>query len=178
MEENNETTMAGLFAIKVRVGNAEIEVFAPEKDFVLDESSRLIEQFILAPIVSNSVEQENGFNNGSSFVMASETKPEKEQNLVEFLDQFTGLQTNLDKILVIGYWCEKKLGQPHFTIEDIQVKYKKEIKDQAPANLKRDLDQLKKRGFLMPPERLENGQLGYTLSRSGIKEVESKMLQE
>ncbi len=176
MEENNETTMAGLFAIKVRVGNAEIEVFAPEKDFVLDESSRLIEQFILAPIVSNSVEQENGFNNGSSFVMASETKPEKAQNLVEFLKQFNGLQTNLDKILVIGYWCEMKLRQPHFTAEDIEAKYE-EIRQQRPAHLKRDLESVRSKGFLMPPKKVENGRLAYTLSSSGIEEVESKMLQ-
>ncbi len=176
MEENNETTLAGLFAIKVRVGNAEIEVFAPEKDFVLDESSRLIEQFILTPILSSPTGQEHSLNNGSSKEsIAAEAKSEKAQNLAEFFKQFSGIQTNLDKILVMAYWCETKLGQSHFTIEDIEAKYE-EIRQLGPAKLKRDLESLIRKSFLMPPKK-ENGQLVYTLSSSGIEEVKSKMVQ-
>ncbi len=168
----------GLFAIKVRVGSAEIEVSAPEKDFVLDESSRLIEQFILTPIVSNAPNQAADFdlNKEASLVVSSEAKTTKPQNLVEFLKQFNNLQTNLNKMLVLGYWCEIKLGQPYFTVEDIQAKYE-EIREAAPAKIKRDLDILRAKGFLMPPKKSDSGSPIYTLSSSGIKEVEAKMPQ-
>lgn len=173
----SDTTMIGQFSIKVRIGNAEIEVSAPDKDFVLDESDRLIEQFKLTPTTSHPASQTMSLNNETSSV-ASETKLTKPQTFAEFFKQFTGLQTNLDKMLVIGYWFERKQNQPHFTIEDIQAKYKNEIKEAAPANIKRDLEKLRSKGLLMPPEKSDNGTLAYSLSNSGIKEVESKMSQE
>ena len=40
--EESDTPIQGQFSIKVRIGNAEIGVSAPEKDFVIDESNRLI----------------------------------------------------------------------------------------------------------------------------------------
>ena len=48
----------GQFSIKVRVGNAEIEVSVPEKDFVLNESRHLIEQFRLNADAPRSSEVE------------------------------------------------------------------------------------------------------------------------
>ena len=171
----NDTTIAGQFSIKVKLGNAEIEVSAPDKDFVLDESNRLIEQFKLAPIASHLTNQVADLNGATAHSAMAETRTTKPQTLAEFFKQFVGLQTNLDKMLVLGYWCEIKLGQPHFTMEDIQAKYK-EIREASPANITRDLNTLKSKGFLLPPEKSDDG-VTYALSNSGIKEVESKMSQ-
>lgn len=100
----------------------------------------------------------------------------KPQTLGEFLKQFIGLQTNLDKILVLGYWCEIKQGQSYFTSEDILARYK-ELREKKPANIKRDLNLLVARGFLIPPDKPDAGTPKYALSSLGIKEVESKMSQ-
>ena len=168
----HDITIPGQFSIKVKIGAAEIEVSAPEKDFVLDESNRLIEQFMLTSYGTN---QTVGFNGATAHSAMSETKTMKPETLAEFFKQFASLQTNLDKMLVIGYWCEIKQRQPHFTIEDIQAKYK-EVREPAPANITRDLNTLKSKGFLLPPEKSDDG-VTYALSNSGIKEVESKMSQ-
>jgi hypothetical protein len=174
VEESN-TTVLGQFSIKVKIGDAEIEVSAPEKDFVLDESNRLIEQFKLVPIASHTTNQAVDLNGATAHSAMSETRTMKPETLAEFFKQFASLQTNLDKMLAIGYWCEIKQHQPHFTIEDIQAKYK-EIREPAPANITRDLNTLKSKGFLLPPEKSDDG-VTYALSNSGIKEVESKMSQ-
>ena len=172
-ESDTTTTIPGQFSIKVKIGNAEIEVSAPEKDFVLDESNRLIEQFKLTPVISNVANQAIGLNGATTHSEVVETRATKPQTLAEFFRQFVNLPTNLDKMLVLGYWCEIKQGQPHFTMEDIQAKYK-EIKEPAPANITRDLNTLKAKGFLLPPEKSDEG-VTYALSNSGIKEVESKL---
>ena len=173
--EENEIAISAQFSIKVRVGNAEIEVSAPEKDFVLDESSRLIEQFILTPITVPSTNQASELNGATIYSAVTDGRVAKPQTLAEFFKQFAGLQTNLDKMLVLGYWCEIKLSQPHFTAEDVMAKYK-EIREAPPANIKRDLGILRSKGFLLPPEKTDDGTT-YALSNSGIKEVESKMSQ-
>src|SRR5579875_3482370 len=102
----SDVLKAGQFYIRVHTGNAEIEVAAPDKDFVLDESNRLIQQFKLdgaaQPTASPSVIQ------GEVKVLpdASQAYTSKPETLAEFYRQFGNLQTNLDKILVLGYWCE------------------------------------------------------------------------
>jgi len=173
-ESNIEKT--GQFSIKVRVGNAEIEVSAPEKDFVLNESKHLIEQFRLNGIAPHSTEVEIIQGEVMALPTMSQSRVVKPQTLAEFFKQFVGLQTHLDKILVFGYWCEIKQGQPHFTSEDILAKYK-EIREIPPANVRRDLGTLVSKGFLLPPGKSDDGTPTYALSRSGITEVESKMSQ-
>jgi CheY-like chemotaxis protein len=98
------------------------------------------------------------------------------QTLGEFFKQFVGLQTNLYKILIFGYWCEIKQGQSHFTSEDILAKYR-EARETPPANIGRDLRSLVSKGLLLPPGQSEDGTPTYALSNSGIKEVESRMSQ-
>ncbi len=56
--EESDFEKAGQFSIKVRVGNAEIAVSAPDKDFVLNESKYLIEQFRLNGVAPHSTEVE------------------------------------------------------------------------------------------------------------------------
>ncbi len=164
------------FSIKVRIGNAEIEVSAPDKDFVLNESKHLIEQFRLNTVAPHSSEVEIIQGEVTELPEASRARVVKPQTLGEFFKQFVGLQTNLDKILVFGYWCEIKQQQPHFTSEDILVKYK-EARETPPANVGRDIRTLVSKGFLLPPGKSDDGTQTYALSNSGIKEVESKMLQ-
>ena len=166
----------GQFSIKVRVGNAEIEVSAPDRDFVLNESKHLIEEFRLNAVAPHSTAVEIVQGEVMTLPAMSEGRAVKPQTLGEFFKQFVGLQTNLDKILVFGYWCEIKQSQPHFTSEDILAKYK-EAREMPPANIGRDLRSLVSKGFLLPPGKSDDGMPTYALSNSGIKEVESKMLQ-
>jgi len=172
--EESDTPIQGQFSIKVRIGNAEIGVSAPEKDFVIDESNRLIERFNLTAITPPLTNQAVDLNGATEHSGVPETKATKPQTLAEFFKQFVGLQTNLDKMLVLGYWCEVKLEEPHFTVEDLLAKYK-EIREIPPTNIKRDLGILRSKGLLLPPEKSDDGAT-YALSNSGIKEVESKML--
>ncbi len=166
----------GQFSIKVRLGNAEIEVCAPDKDFVLNESKHLIEQFRLNAVAPRSTEVEIIQGEVTALPEMSQTRVVKPQTLGEFFKQFVGLQTHLDKILVFGYWCEIKQSQPHFTSEDILAKYK-EAREIPPANVRRDLGTLVSKGFLLPPGKSDDGTPTYALSNSGIKEVELKMSQ-
>jgi hypothetical protein len=172
----SDLEMKGQFSIKVRVGNAEIAVSAPDKEFVLNESKHLIEQFRLHEVTPHSNEVEIVQGEVVAPLALPQTRILKPQTLGEFFKQFVGLQTNLDKILVFGYWCEIKQNQPHFTSEDIQAKYK-EVREIPPANLGRDLRTLQSKGFLLPPGKSDDGSSTYALSRSGISEVESKMTQ-
>ena len=167
----------GQFCIKVRVGNVEIEVSAPDRDFVLHESDRLIEQFGLDATANLSDKIQTAHVNAAIpfGIGTNQNEYGKPETLGEFYKQFSP-QTHLDKILVLGYWCEIKRGQQHFTSEDIIAKYK-EIKEPPPANIRRDLGSLVSKGLLLSPEKSEDGTQAYALSRSGVKEVESKMAQ-
>jgi hypothetical protein len=172
---DNENVKPPQFRIKVRKGDWEIEVSAPEKDFVLDESNRLIEQFSLGNGLSslskdNVIQSE--LNNSGGFELSKTLKP---QTLNEFYRQFK-FQTNLDRIIVFGYWCEVKLRKTPFTIEDILAKYK-EAKQPPPANIRRDIGSLVSKGFFMEAGRTEDGTLAYELTRTGIEEVENKLSQ-
>jgi hypothetical protein len=173
----NNGAYSGLFTIKVRAGNVEVEVSAPDKEFVLDESKNLFERFKIDTPALSPTQVEMLPGEVATLVETAQNKKEKPQTLGEFFRQFVGLQTNLDKILVLGYWCEIKQGQSHFTTEDIVAKYK-EIREKPPANINRDLGTLISKGLLLPPDKSEDGTQTYSLSRSGIQEVESKMPQE
>jgi hypothetical protein len=172
VENNNESI--GLFTIKVRTRNVEIEVSAPDKEFVLDESEKLFERFQVDSTALSPTQVELIPGEVTMLPETSKNRMEKPQALGEFFRQFIGLQTNLDKILVLGYWCEIKQGQPHFSTEDIIAKYR-EVREKPPANINRDLGTLVSRGLLLPPDKSEDGTQTYSLSRSGIEEVESKM---
>ena len=146
-------------------------VSAPDRDFVLNESDRLIERFNLTNPATRSLGDE--LIQGEVSYLPRATKP---QTLNEFFRQFK-LQTHLDKILVFGYWCEVRQGQAHFTSDDIMAKYK-EAKEPAPANIRRDISNLLGKGFLLSDGKSEDGTLAYELTNTGIREVESKMPQQ
>ena len=171
MVENNEEKI-GQFYIKVRVGYLEIEVSAPDKDFVLQESSRLITQFNLDSMENHSAKMDANKGDGASPHVqgVNQNRTDKPQTLGEFFRQFK-LQTNLDKILVLGYWCEVIQKQPSFALEDIVAKYK-EIKEPAPANMRRDLNSLVSKGLFLFDDKSEQT---YALTNTGINEVELKM---
>lgn len=173
MVENSFQNL-GQFSIRVRFGSAEIEISAPDRDFVLGESNRLIEQFKLNATTPHQTHVEVVQGEVTAIPEQPQTRSVKPQTFGEFIKQFAHLQTNLEKILVYGYWCEIKQGQPHFTEDDILTRYK-EARETQPAYIKRDLRSLISKGFLLPEEKSENGTSIYSLSNSGIKEVESKM---
>ncbi|HVB21626.1 MAG TPA: hypothetical protein VNG51_06745 [Ktedonobacteraceae bacterium] len=172
--ENNEVVdelaKEGQFRIRVRTSEWEVEVSAPDRDFVLNESDRLISQFSSTNPITHSTKEE--IIQGEVTYLPRATKP---QTLNEFFRQFK-LQTHLDKILVFGYWCEVRQGQAHFTSDDIMAKYK-EAKEPPPANIRRDISNLLGKGFLLSDGKSEDGTLAYELTNTGIREVESKMPQ-
>lgn len=172
--EESDFEKAGQFSIKVRVGNTEVAVSAPDREFVLNESKHLFEQFRLNGAVPLSTGTEVIQGEAMVHPVMPQTRLIKPQTLGEFFKQFVGLQTNLDKTLVFAYWCEIKQNQPHFTAEDIIAKYK-EARETPPQNVRRDLGTLVSKGFLLPPDKSDDGSPTYALSNSGIKEVESKM---
>jgi hypothetical protein len=164
----------GVFQIKIRVGNLEIEVSAPDEQFVLRETAHLIEQLKLNEVKSSSngveLRQESLNDQTDRFT----PRPAKGQTLNEFFRQFK-FQTNLEKTLVLGYWCEIRQGQ-HFTPEDILARYK-EVKEPTPANIRRDLSKLVGKGLLLS-SKSQDGLQAFELTNSGIREVESKLSQE
>ncbi len=172
--EENELETPGHYCIRVRRGDWEVAVSAPEKDFVRDESDRLIEKFMLNITAVYMKEVETPQDRATT-PLDGQSRYIKPQTLNEFYRQFK-LQTHLDKILVLGYWCEIKQGQPHFTSDDILTRYK-EIKEPAPANIRRDLGSLVAKGLLLSDGRSGDGVLTYELTNTGIKEVESKIPQ-
>jgi hypothetical protein len=162
----------GLFRIRVRKGDWEVDVSAPDRIFVLDEADRLIKQIsngnLASPLPKNTILDAEWLHLNES----NHPKASKPQTLNEFYRQFK-LNTNLDRILAFGYWCEVRQGQPHFTSEDILAKYK-EAKQPQPANIRRDFGTLVSKGFFMEAGRSEDGTLAYELTRTGIDEVELK----
>lgn len=172
--EENKTVMTGLYHIKVRQGDWEVEVAAPESDFVLNESNRLID--LLSTNVQFLNVQVDSVNREliPSTSEQEQSRNIKPQTITEFFRQFK-LQTHLEKMLVLGYWCEVKQQQSSFTQEDIRAKYK-EVKEPAPKNLGRDLGSLVAKGFLLSNGKSADGIL-YELTNTGIKEVEMKLPQ-
>ena len=175
-EAVDELEKEGQFHIRVRKGDWEVEVSAPDKSFVLAESSRLIERFSPTNSVTHSPKEEIIQGEVTYIPEPNQSKAVKRQTLNEFFRQFK-LQTHLDKILVFGYWCEVRQGQAHFTSDDIMAKYK-EAKEPAPANIRRDISNLLGKGFLLSDGKSEDGTLAYELTNTGIREVESKMPQQ
>lgn len=173
--EDAESIKEGQFRIRVRKGDWEVEVSAPDKDFVLEESNRLMDQFRLSSPVVHSPQVEVIQGEVTHLPELSQSRTAKPQTLNEFFRQFK-FQTNLEKTLVLGYWCEIRQGQ-HFTPEDILAKYK-EVKEPAPANIRRDLSNLVGKGLLLTSGKSEDGLQAYELTNSGIREVESKLSQE
>lgn len=171
----NELEETGQYSVRIRKGDWEIEVSAPEKDFVLTESDRLIDLLALSAANTDTSEAENISQRAVSYTEPGPSRNIKPQTLNEFVRQFK-LQTHLERILVLGYWCEIRQGQPSFTPDDILAKYR-EIREQPPANLRRDLGSLQGKGLLLSAGKSEEG-LSYALTNTGIKEVESKMLQQ
>ena len=167
-----ELEKSGQYRIRVRKGDWEVEVSASDKDFVLDESDRLIKHLSMAmvPLSQNEIIE----GDGSHQLELGKSRNLKPETLNEFIRQFK-LNTHLERIMVLGYWCEIKQGQPFFTMEDILAKYK-EIREQPPANIRRDLGTLQGRGLLLSAGKQEGA--AYGLTNSGIREVESKLLKE
>ena len=160
----------GQFYIRVRQGNWEVEVAAPNEAFVQEESSRLIEQVLSSKanlvyqpeesITGSIISSNNGQNH--SQVLDFET-------LGEFFWQFK-FRNNLDKILVLGYWYEKKLNQSSFRKDDIELKFK-EVREKPPTQIVRDIKGLVgKKGFLV-----EESKDSYSLTKKGMTEVEAKI---
>jgi hypothetical protein len=171
--EESEATLTGKYHIRVRKGDWEVEVSAPEKDFVLNESGHLMDLLSKQIEPTNVHEAEIVQDVLSVFPEIGQLRNVKPQTLNEFFRQFK-LQTHLEKILVLGYWCEVKQRQPQFTLDDIITRYK-EVKEPPPANVRRDLGSLVAKGFLLSNGKSVDGTT-YELTNTGIKEVETKLL--
>ncbi len=171
--EGSEATLTGQYRIKVRKGDWEVEVSAPEKDFVTSTSDRLLDLLSVQMKAADIREIEKPLEAPMIRVEPEQVRNIKPQTLNEFFRQFK-LQTHLEKILVLGYWCEIKQGQPHFSADDIISRYK-EVKEPPPANIRRDLGNLVAKGFLLSDGKSADGISTYELTNTGIKEVETKL---
>lgn len=171
-----ELRPAGQFTIRVRRGDWEIEVSAPDKAFVVERSESLMEQLKQdAPSPQTSLVKTTQGEETTQLALTQQ-RARKQQTANEFFRQLK-LQTHLDKILVLGYWLEMRQGQEQFTSEDILEKYK-EVREAPPANIRRDLGTLVTKGFLyQPPGKAGDGAVAYSITNSGIQEVESKAAQ-
>jgi hypothetical protein len=168
----DEDVNPGQYQIRLRKGDWELEIAAPERDFVLSEWERLANaSFVISDVSpSNGSEKKPSVNLLVADGNSENTRNSKPQTLVEFIKQFK-FQSNLEKTLVLGYWCEMKLRQPGFNRDDILAKYK-EAKEQAPKNIGRDLGILVSKGFLLQ----DNQSLEiYELTNTGIHEIEQKL---
>lgn len=163
---------AGQFTIRVRRGDWEIEVSAPDKDFVVTHSESLMEQFKHGAHSTHASPGKTAQGEDTTLHDPAQQRARKQQTTNEFFRQLKP-QTHLDKILVLGYWLEMRQGQEHFTPEDILEKYK-EVRETPPANIRRDIGTLVTRGFLWQPNKSDST---YTITNSGIEEVESKVAQ-
>jgi len=170
----------GQYQIRLRKGDWELEISAPDREFVLHEWERLgsipaTNMVVVDASLAKDSPSDRPIGNGNNMGLRN-VKP---QTLNEFFLQFK-FQTNLEKTLVLGYWCEIKLQQPGFTSEDIQIKYKeaKESKETTPKNIPRDLSSLVSKGFLLQNSKSPDGALAYELTNTGIHEVEQKLLSQ
>ena len=172
---NNPVLQDGQHTIKVRKGDFEVEVSSPDKDFVTSQINRLLEEH---------GGQSSYSSNGNNNILEERPVPQiaeasfrtmKPETLNEFYRKFK-LQTHLDKILVLGYWCEMKDGKPEFGAEDVLAKYK-EAKEQSPANIRRDMSSLVAKGLLRA-DKGSGGSVVYSLTNTGISEVETKLSPE
>ncbi len=141
---------------------------------MISESTRLIEKFKLTaatfPQPQAAIVQEDTDLPQQQDVSRS-IKP---QTVGEFFRQFNP-KNNLEKILVLGYWCERLNTQDSFTSEDILAKYK-EVREKPPALIGRDLKSLISKGFLFTVnEGRADTKSTYALTNTGIKEVETKI---
>jgi hypothetical protein len=162
----------GQYRIKMRKGNIEFEVSGPNEVFVIEQTERLLEQF------ANQAEQEQvaPVPQKATQELPPATQVDaafrlmKPESFNEFYRKYKP-QSNLEKILLFGYWFEMKQQQESFTQEDILGKFK-EAKEPNPANLKRDILSLVTKGWFLT----DKSQPGvYSLSNSGIQQVESKL---
>lgn len=165
----DENTNPGQYQIRLRKGDWELEISAPEKDFVLDEWERLAQSPLPDLPLNGSSETSHTSNHTGSNGDVENARNLKPQTIVEFIKQFK-FQNNLEKELALGYWCEIKLQQPGFTPEDIEEKYK-ETKENPPKNIRRDLRTLISKGFLMQDNKSEI----HELTSTGIREIEQKL---
>jgi hypothetical protein len=169
--ERNELEKAGQYCVRVRKGDWEIEISAPDKEFVMSESGNLMNQFMLNTTPAYPHEAGIAQDGIVTHLESGQSRNNKPQTLNEFYRQFKP-QTHLEKILLLGYWCEIKLGQSFFTAEEILSKYR-EVKESPPANIRRDLGSLQGKGLLLSAGKNEGA--AFALTNTGIKEVESKM---
>jgi hypothetical protein len=170
--EDTEAPKNHQYYIRVRHGNWEVEVSAYKEEFVINESTRLIEEFKLTSASPPQPQAAIGQEDINLHQEQDVSRPIKPQTAGEFLRQFI-LKTNLEKILVLGYWCEMVNKQSSFTSEDILAKFK-EVREKPPALIGRDLKSLVSRGFLVDEGRAD-AKSAYTLTNTGLKEVETKI---
>ncbi len=168
MVEDTEAKKSEHFYIRVRNGNWEVEVSASKEDFVKSESTRLIEEFKLTAATFPQPQAAIAREDTDLPQQQDVSRSIKPQTVGEFFRQFN-LKTNLEKILVLGYWCEMLNTQSSFTSDDILAKFK-EVREKQPALIGRDLKSLVSKGFLA-----DAGKSAYTLTNTGIKEVETKI---
>ncbi|MBU7047659.1 MAG: hypothetical protein HXS54_14590 [Theionarchaea archaeon] len=140
------------FAIRVKKGNAEVEVTG-ERAFVIEQIDRLIK--LLG--ISADVDDED----------------RKRISLGELLSEKTHLK-HTETVTLFAYYIERILQEPFFNVNDIDELFLKS-KTKGPANTNDTVNSLVRKGHLMEVDEKKDNLKCWTITMSGIKFVESKM---
>lgn len=140
------------FRIRVRKGELELEVQGTE-NFVVDQYDKLNRLLHL--------EQDQ---------MILE---EKKMSLGEFLDKMQP-KAHTEEIIIFAYYSEKMLQELYFNVADISELYSKS-KIKSPANINDTINALVRKGLLIESDEEKGNLKCWTISRSGIELVESRM---
>jgi hypothetical protein len=140
------------FRIRVRKGELEFEVQGTE-NFVVDQYNKLNR---LLHLEQDQVILE-----------------EKKISLGEFLDKMQP-KAHTEEIVLFAYYSEKMLHKLYFNVTDISDLYSKS-KVKSPANINDTINGLVRKGLLIESDEEKENLKCWTISRSGIELVKSRM---
>lgn len=139
--------------IRVKKGDSEVEVTG-EKAFVIEQIDKFIE---LLRITESANFEEN----------------KKRISLGELLSKKSP-QKHTETITLFAYYIEKILQEPYFNVNDINKLFLKS-KTKKPANINDTINSLVRKDFLMEVDEEKENLKCWTITRSGIEVIESKM---
>lgn len=133
------------------------EILAQLKEQLQNLEKRVV---VLEDVVSSKQE-----------IIKRQTQP-KSLSLREFMAE-KDPKDDVQRTLVIGYYLEQYKGMATFNIEDIEKEFRTaKLKPPANINDKINMNIRKKPGFIMEDSEKKDGKKAWTLTESGVKEVD------
>jgi hypothetical protein len=149
--------------MRVKIGDAELEVSGPQK-FVEEK----VDEFVAA--------QGGRREAGATAVLASEGVPanraSKASTLAQLLKKAT-VKSDVDRVLVAGYYLETVQNMPSFTAAEIKEAIR-QAKVSPPSNPSDVIAKNIKKGAMMMAGD-KDGRMAYVLTTDGIEFVEEQL---